>query len=458
MLRLRLTFPLAVLLCVLSASAQDALHAGPMLGPVTHRGATIWVQTARAADVALRYAATATADGAAVPRARPVTTAPVTAGPESDHIATFALTGLEPGWTYAYSVLVDGAEVERPYPTTFTTQPLWQWRTDPPAFTFAVGSCAYVNDTPYDRPGDPYGGDPRIFESIADLAPELMLWVGDNTYYREVDWWTPEGLAYRQRHTRGLPELQRLLATASHLAVWDDHDYGPNNSDRSYVLKGTALEVFARYWPGVTRGLPSVPGVFTHTQYADVEFFMLDNRYHRTPNDAPPGPDDTLLGAAQLQWLLDGLTSSFAPFKVIVSGGQVLNPVEVFENYSNVAPAERQFLLDEIARRGIGGVVFLSGDRHHSELMRMERPGAYPLHEFTSSPLTAGAVRQLRDAENPFRVPGTLVTGQRSFGTVHVEGPRTARVMTLRAHAADGSVLWEHRLAAADLRMPETDD
>src|SRR5690606_17316042 len=123
-----------------------------------------------------------------------------------------------------------------------------------------------------------------------------------------------------------------------------------------------------------------------------VAFFLLDDRYHRTPNRTPEDAPRTILGEAQRQWLIDALTFSRAPIKLVALGGQLLNPVPVFETYSNVAPEERQLLLDEIARSGIEGVVVLSGDRHHSELMRMEREGAYPLYEFTSSPLTAGAV------------------------------------------------------------------
>ncbi|MDX1419495.1 MAG: alkaline phosphatase D family protein [Rubricoccaceae bacterium] len=454
-LRSRHGLALLLALLALPAAAQEngPLHAGPMLGPVTPRDAVVWVQTDAPAEVQLRYYVEETADGT-TPRVRPLTTAPIQTTPDGDHVALFRVADLEPGWTYGYQVLVDGEEVVLPYPTAFTTQPLWQWRTDPPAFTLALGSCYYANDPPYDRPGTPYGGSPAIFETIADLDPDLMLWLGDNVYLREVDWWSPAGIAYRYRHARAEPALQRLLATAHHYATWDDHDFGPNDSDRSYVLKGVTLEAFARYWPNPTHGIPGVPGVFTHFQFADAEFFLLDDRYHRTPNRAPAEPPHTILGEAQLQWLLDALSASRAPFKFVAMGGQVISPVAVFENYASVAPEERAFLLAEIERRGIEGVVFLSGDRHHSELMRLDRPDAYPLYEFTSSPLTAGVRAAPFEADNPIRVDGTLVAGQRSFGTITVEGPRTERVLTLRAHDPDGAVLWERRVEAAELRAP----
>ena len=430
-----------------AAEAPARLVAGPMLADVTHRGAAVWVQAPGALEAAVR--ATPRGGGPAVEGSSPT---------HADGTATVRLFGLEPGTAYDYAVALDGAAVALEVETVLETQPLWQWRADPPTFTAALGSCYYANDPPYDRPGDGYGGPTSIFREIDALSPDLMLWLGDNVYLREVDWWDPAGIDYRYRHARAEPDLAPLLAGTAHYATWDDHDYGPNDSDRSYVLKDDALETFTRFWPSASRGVGGVPGVFTQFQWADVDFFLLDDRYHRAPNGAPP-EEQTVLGRVQLQWLLDALTASRAPFKVVANGGQILNPVAVFETYAEVAPAERQFLLDEIARREIDGVVLLSGDRHHTELLRLERPGTYPLYEFTSSPLTAGAsTYALREDSpefaNPLRVPGTLVAGARNFGTLTVEGERTDRSMTMRTYGLEGNLLWERTVRANDLRTP----
>ncbi|MEM0961421.1 MAG: alkaline phosphatase D family protein [Bacteroidota bacterium] len=446
---------LPVLLAMASAAnAQGTLVSGPMLADVTHRGAAIWVQAEGPVEV--RVDASPAGDPALAVVA---TSGAVTA--HHDGTATVRLFGLEPGTSYDYVVTVDGEPVDVAYDTAFETQELWQWRTDPPSFTAAFGSCYYSNDPPYDRPGGAYGGPTSIFREIATVDPDLMLWLGDNVYLREVDWWSAEGIDYRYRHARQEPDLQPLLASAAHYATWDDHDFGPNDSDRSYVLKEDALDTFMRFWPAASRGIEGVPGVFTHFQWADVDFFLLDDRYHRAPNNAPD-PERTILGPVQLQWLLDALTASQAPFKVIANGGQILNPISVFETFAAIAPGERQILLDEIHRRRIEGVVLLSGDRHHTELLRMDRDDAYPLYEFTSSPLTAGAsTYPLRDDSpervNPLRVEGTLVAGDRNFGTLTVEGPRTERTMTMRTYLNDGTLLWERTVQASDLVYPDQD-
>jgi alkaline phosphatase D len=443
------------------ARAAASIKAGPMLGYATHRDVAVWVQTTAPAEVQIRYTPIeGPADTTLAPElsrpARAGTTAPIAATAEGDHIAEFTIAGLEPGVRYAYDVLLDGAAVAFDYPTEFQTQPLWEWRFDPPAFTVAVGSCSYTND-PYVRPGRPYGGDYRIFETIAGLDPDLMLWLGDNVYFREVDWWTEAGMRYRYSYARILPELQPLLATTNHYATWDDHDFGPNNADRSYVLKGEALDVFEDYWANLTYGLPGVPGVFTQFQWADADFFLLDDRYHRTPTDEPDWEDRQVLGDAQLEWLLEALTASYAPFKIVALGGQILNPIPIFETYVNVAPEERERLIAGIVARGIEGVVFLSGDRHHAELIRLQPEGFYPLYDFTSSPLTAGAATPRNELDNPARVEGTLVAGQRNFGTLTFAGPRTDRTLTMRTYDTDGALLWEYTLRANDLRLPDVD-
>jgi alkaline phosphatase D len=102
-----------------------------------------------------------------------------------------------------------------------------------------------------------------------------------------------------------------------------------------------------------------------------------------------------VFGEAQLEWLVDALSSSRATFKVVVAGGQVLNPVRTAETYANF-PEERQDLLRRIGEEGVQGVLFLSGDRHFSELTRLDREGTYPLYDLTVSPLATWIERNDR--------------------------------------------------------------
>jgi alkaline phosphatase D len=430
-----------LLVCGGATPAAAGEAASIMHGFADQSSMTLWVQTERAARVAVELA----------PEADPVKRRRIEGATraEDDFAAPLRLAGLDPGTRYRYTVLVDGKPAAEP--GRFATQPLWQFRTDPPAFSVAFGSCFYLNDR-FDRPGAPWGAEFRILDAIAARSPDLMLWLGDNVYFREPEWTSAEGMSTRYRAYRALPELRKLARATSHLAIWDDHDYGPNDADGSFTMKGAALEVFRRYWPNPSHGLPGVPGVFGMVTYGDVDFFLLDNRFHRYPNRYPPTPEKAMFGRAQLEWLKQALVYSRAPFKVVVAGGQFWNKANRFEAFHNY-PTEQSALADWLLGQRIPGVVFLSGDRHIGGLWRIERPGTYPLYEFTSSPLTAGPVANpaQEERENPDLVPGTLVT-QRNFGLLRVSGPRNERVLTLEAYASDGKLLWQRAIAAAELR------
>ena len=107
-----------------------------------------------------------------------------------------------------------------------------------------------------------FGDGYEIFDAIADKKPDVMLWLGDNVYLRRHEYHDPEAMAQRYRSQRGFGPLQRLLTATSHLAIWDDHDYGPNNADGSFTLKGETLRLFRLYWANPSFGLPETPGIF----------------------------------------------------------------------------------------------------------------------------------------------------------------------------------------------------
>ena len=233
-----------------------------------------------------------------------------------------------------------------------------------------------------------------------------MVWLGDNTYLREADWNSRSGILHRYTHTRAYSGLQPLLASTHHYATWDDHDYGPDNSDRSYWAKGLTREAFELFWPNPSYGVPGVPGIATVFEWADTLFVLLDDRTHRSPNDRGTG-ERTMLGDAQVEWLIDTLVSSTATLKFVAVGGQFLNPYDGAETFA-AFPQERERILRLLEAERIPGVFFLTGDRHRTELSKLERPGLYPLYDLTVSPLTAGVYRGEGEL-NSLRVEGTLL-------------------------------------------------
>ena len=429
------------LCCVLSgcwAAALGAeLVAGPMAGPAALREAAVWLQADATATARIEFWG---------PDGKRRHSAGVRLAEADAYAATLHLTGLEPGTRYSYQVQFDGAAAGPA--ATIVTPALWQWRGDPPQFTVLAGSCAFINDPPYDRPGKPYGGSSAIFAAMAARQPDLTLWLGDNLYFREVDF-SPWGMAERYRLTRALPELQPLLKTGQHAAIWDDHDYGPNDANASWIHKGESLNLFRRYWPNPSYGLPETPGVFTVVSAGDADFFLLDDRYHRDADRMPEDRHKSMLGAAQLRWLQNALLNSTATFKIVANGSQMLNERNRKEGWNHFVD-ERAGFLAWLARSGISGVLFLSGDQHHTELLKLERHGSYPLYELTCSPLTSRShdVAALRD--NPAVVAGTLV-GEQNFCALEFRGSRGERAVTLKSYAVDGRELWRRTLTRREL-------
>jgi len=417
--------------------AQDNfIQSGPMIGHVSMRSAQLWVQTTQPAQVHLEYALADRTSDAVWTSSEGVSTVK-----SSGCTAHLELTGLEPGTDYEVAFVVDGQRLEET--VQVSTQPLWDYRTDPPAFKFVTGSCAYINEEAYDRPGRPYGGGYEIFESMAEEAPDMMLWLGDNIYLREVDFQSYSGFLHRYTHTRSTPEMANLLKSCPNYAIWDDHDFGPNDSDGSWVHADWSRESFEAFWSNPSYGLPEAPRcISTAFRFVDMEFFLLDNRTYRV-NHYNKTNAPQVLGQSQIDWLIQALRKSRAPYKFVVVGGQVLSDAAVYENVAQF-PDERKQILERIEAEDIRGVVFLSGDRHTTELSELTMGNGRKVYDLTVSPLTSGP-GHAKDEANTLRVEGTYVE-QRNYAVLSFAGPRKDRMCTVEVKSTEGELLWKQNL------------
>jgi len=436
-----LTLAFWVLMIGTPLAAQ--LHSGPMPGYVGIREAILWLQTSAPTTVTVKYwAADSPTDH--------FFSQPLALDRSTDFTAHIRLYDLQPGTVYEYRVLLDEQEVRFPYVLTFHTQPLWQWRNPPPNFEVVVGSCAYINETPFDRPGMHYGGAFEIFNTIASRHPAFMLWLGDSLYLREVDFLSPQGLAYRYRHTRSFPPLQKLLQSTHHVAIWDDHDFGPDNANRAWIYKDQALDHFQRYWANPSYGLQELRGIFTVVSYGDIDFFLLDNRFYRDDDRAPEEPGKAMFGKAQMDWLKNALLMSRASFKVVAGGSQFFDNQSRWEGWNHF-PNEKELFLEWLRHVKPTGVLFLSGDRHATKFIRYNQNVPYPLYELTCSPLTSTPGNPRNDELNHWVVEGTIV-GERNFCTLNFSGEGSHRTVNIQSHNTQGKVLWTHSIDVQELQ------
>ncbi len=428
--------------------AQPRIISGPMLGPVELRDAKVWVEVSPEVKTAsLQY------NKKGENKSKTVVYKGVL-GNEFNPI-TFTLGGLDFNTTYQYKLILNGK------PTAnggeFTTKDLWQWRKPAPDFSFLTGSCSYFNEPVFDRPGTPYGKDSSIFDAMAKEKAAFMLWLGDAWYTRDVDYYSEWGLWYRASHDRSIPVLQPFLKAMPQFGIWDDHDYGPNDIGKNYILKDASRKVFNSYFCNPSAG-ENGQGIYTMTNWGDVDVFMTDDRWWRSADrmkdsvNGKPNPEKRMLGKQQMEWLKNSLLYSNATFKIIAVGSQVLNPVSPFDKWRDF-PAEYDELMNFLTEYNINGVLFLTGDRHHSEIIKVEREGTYPLYDITCSPLTSGThTFGAAEKNNPYRVLG--IDEKQNYTRFSFSGKRNERKLIVEYLGIKGEKLGEWSISEKELKTP----
>ncbi|MGD1843278.1 MAG: alkaline phosphatase family protein, partial [Thermonemataceae bacterium] len=151
-----------------------------------------------------------------------------------------------------------------------------------------------------------------------------------------------------------------------------------------------------------------------------------------------------------IDWLVNALAYSKASFKVVALGNQVLNPAGKYEGLINFKE-EYDYLLQQITKAQIEGVLFISGDRHHTELTALMQADFYPLYDLTVSPLTSGAGNP-KNENNTLRVANTLVA-ERNFAIVEVSGKLGERILTIQIYDKNNQLKWSKQISQQSLQL-----
>lgn len=430
------------------SAAANQLSCEPIAGHFTHDTVRLWIQADDPVKAAVVFRPV---DGGEGLGTRPVAL-------EARHAcsAILEIDKLKPDARYEYTVsLSSRISGGKRY---FRTAPLPH--AAPSDFRLYLGSCAYAEAM--SPSGNPYGDEFHIFDTIAgqmraDSLPHFMLWLGDNLYFRpkgkflgEADYASVERMEARYREIRRKDMFQKLFAATHHYAIWDDHDYGPNDSEKTFALKADALRLFRQYWPNPDMGSQELPGTWTRFSHQDAEFFLLDDRFYRDDEKAPADPAKAMFGPAQIEWLKKSLASSRATFKLVCNGSQLLSEDENghhsgWHNYRS----ERESFLAWLAKEKIPGLLFLSGDRHNTQVFRLKQDGAPTVYEFSCSPFTSRLSKlSKKDRANP-RFVAELGVEQRNFGTLEFAGKGTGRRIVASCFDSNGKRLWQRTLASA---------
>lgn len=420
-----------------AASESKNLIHGPMLGHVTEEAASFWVRTAGESVVTVEVTP---AEACGTLSATGMTRS------DADYTAVIRVSGLQPDSEHAYQVLIDGEAAELASPV-FRTHPS---QGDASGFRVVFTACAgYAPEHEH------------IWHTIKDQQPLALLMLGDNVYIDDPEHSLTQRFCYYRRFSR--PEWRDLVATTGVYAIWDDHDFGKDDSFGGPEIdepswKREVFNVFRQNWNNPSYGGGEAqPGVWFDFHIGDVHFIMLDGRYYREPNGRFPkhhparSEHPSMLGPVQLAWLKQTLLESEATFKVIASpvpwadgiaprGRQKLDKWEGF-------PGEREAIFNHLAEHKINGVVLISGDRHRSDAFRIDRSNGYSLYDFMS------AIPTNYHTHPVVKAPGFLFAYNEDncFGVLDFDTTRPDPRVVFEIRSIDDKLIWSHKLHLSEL-------
>ncbi|EIT86442.1 phosphodiesterase/alkaline phosphatase D [Fictibacillus macauensis ZFHKF-1] len=298
------------------------------------------------------------------------------------------------------------------------------------SLTFAFASCQQYEHGYY-----------TAYHHMAKEKLDFVLHLGDYIYeYGPNEYISPTGnirthhseevmtlTDYRNRYAqyRSDAHLKEAHAAFPWIVTWDDHEV-ENNYANTIPEKGQAVDAFIErrqaayqaYYEHMPLRLSTLPQgpdmqLYRSFQYGTLAAFnVLDTRQYRDdqangdgnkpPSQESMDPKRTLLGEKQEQWLLNELQRSHANWNVMAQQiffsqwnfGTTQAPVYSMDSWDGY-PAQRQRIIDTIAKKKLNNVIVLSGDVHASwanNLLLDFNKASSPIFgaEFVGTSITSG--------------------------------------------------------------------
>jgi alkaline phosphatase D len=400
---------------------------GVASGDLTSRSARIWLRTSGPAQVELEWAP----DG----RDRGDSRAPVfSTTQERDFTASVPVQNLLPATRYRYMVKARRTDQRSPR-DVLEESGTGVFSTPPSDDVSAPLTFLWSGDLGgQKRCRDTWVGYP-IFYRMLQVKPDFAILLGDTIYGDDVCPAPPNApgsefaaatldqFRAKHRYQRESASVQRFLAAIPVYAIWDDHEVRNNFSGPHDPLMPAGRQAFLEYWPVSTPPEDPARLYRKFRRGADAEFFVLDTRQYRDRNADPDGPAKTMLGTAQRDWLIDGLTRSTATWKFIVTSVPLSNPkggtaqMPGNDSWARAVDGtgfqtELRAIVNAILKGRVRNVVWLAGDVHYTQANAYDPngDGTPDFHEFIAGPLSA--------------VPGKPVPPDPAFKptTFHSEG------------------------------------
>jgi hypothetical protein len=216
------------------------LTSGPMVGHTTTTTAMIWAYASPNATVSVMYQ-----------RLGDCPSLPSTTLEMGKNQNTVQLTALNASTPYRYHVLVDGAKTGQM--GSFTTASSQQEE----KFRYMFGSCMNMKKDPHQT----------VWDEVLKQHPGFLVLNGDTVYADTTNYTEIWSYHMNQRQIGPFANIIRQIPT---YATWDDHDYGPNDSDGTQPGKNDSIRAFHDVWANPSYGTPDLPGIFTTFEHGNV--------------------------------------------------------------------------------------------------------------------------------------------------------------------------------------------
>lgn len=320
--------------------------------------------------------------------------------------------------------------------------------------TIAFGSCA-----------EQWKPQP-VLEGVLAKNPDIFIYLGDNIY---SDTYSMDTLRKNYQVLASKPEYKKLKESVPVFAVWDDHDYGWNDSGRHYPYKEESKKIFLEFFGD--QGDPTInnhAGIY-HTVYFGengkrVQIIFPDLRtfrdkllpYHGNRANDPrfnyeldyspyTTADSIMVGEEQWRWLETQLKEP-ADIRIIASSTQFSITHNGYEAWANF-PFEQKRMLDLIKSTKANGVLFISGDVHYAEISKLSESGLYPIYDVTSSGITSTWDFA---TPNDNRMDGPIM--ENNFGLIKINWDVSDPEITLQIHDVAGSERISRTVKLSELK------
>ena len=280
----------------------------------------------------------------------------------------------------------------------------------------------------------------KIYRAMLNLFPDFYVHTGDIEYYdKSLPWaMTEELMRFKWDRLFALPLQRGFWKNTTCYFMKDDHD----------ALKNDA-------WPGMRYGtvswnrgieifdmeqFPSHEKFYKTIRWGkDLQIWITEGRNYRSANNMEDGPEKSIFGKEQKEWLFSTLKESDATFKVIINANPILGPDrnDKKDNYSNSVFTFEGNEIREFLNQ-FDNVYLCNGDRHWQYVTHPEGTNLWEFSCGAGSDVHAGGWPQsdVRPEHRFLRVKGGFLRG-------HVSRKNGTPVLTFQHFDVDGNVVHE---------------